>query len=103
MQKKGLGHKALLVGALAFMLASPALADTFVDGHFRSDGTYVQPHYRSAPDGNFFNNWSTRGNVNPHTGQSGTRDYPSQSFPSSRSYSLPRSQGWSFPSSRSKW
>ena len=24
--------------------------DVYVRGHFRSDGTYVQPYYRSAPD-----------------------------------------------------
>src|SRR6266446_6685698 len=103
MQKKGLIYKAMLAGVLAFTLTSPVLADTFVNGHFRSDGTYVQPHHRSAPDGNFFNNWNTRGNVNPYTGQWGTRDYPSQSFPSSRTYSFPSAPHWSSPSYRSKW
>ena len=34
-------------------------------------GTYVRPHYRSDPDGVFGNNWSTSGNVNPHTGKPG--------------------------------
>jgi hypothetical protein len=43
----------------------PALADAWgsgvrVRGPYRSDGTYVQPHYRSAPNGNRFNNWSTK-------------------------------------------
>lgn len=55
-------------------MAAPALAaDTYVPGHFRSDGTYVQPHHRSAPDSNPYNNWSTKPNVNPYTGQPGTR------------------------------
>lgn len=40
-----------------------------VNGYFRSNGTYVQPHYRSAPDGNPYNNWSFPGNVNPYTGK----------------------------------
>src|SRR5262245_33139475 len=44
-----------------------------VNGYYRSNGTYVQPHYRSAPDGNFYNNWSTKGNVNPFTGEPGTK------------------------------
>jgi len=44
-----------------------------VKGYTRKDGTYVQPHYRSAPDGNFNNNWSTKGNVNPYTGKEGTK------------------------------
>jgi hypothetical protein len=60
--------------------------DTYVRGHYRRDGTYVQPHYRSAPDGNPYNNWSTRGNVNPYTGAVGTRNVePSNSFGSSGS------------------
>lgn len=103
MSKTNLIHKALAIGALSLALASPAVADTFVNGHLRSDGTYVQPHHRSAPDGNFQNNWSTQGNVNPYTGKWGTRDYPSQSFPSSRTYSLPGSSTWSSPNYRSKW
>jgi hypothetical protein len=47
-----------------------------VRGYYRSNGTYVQPHYRSAPDGNFYNNWSTKGNVNPYTGKRGTKATP---------------------------
>ena len=46
--------------------------DVSVSGYTRNDGTYVAPHYRSAPDGNFDNNWSTLGNINPHTGRPGT-------------------------------
>ena len=46
--------------------------DVSVSGYTRNDGTYVAPHYRSAPDGNFDNNWSTFGNINPHTGRPGT-------------------------------
>lgn len=100
MQSTGFLRKAVLAGALSLTLASPALADTFVDGHFRSDGTYVQPHYRSTPDGNFSNNWSTRGNVNPYTGQRGTQQYPSPSVPSYPNYSFPSSRGWSSPNYR---
>ena len=59
--------------ALAGMYATPVLAgDVFVNGHLRSDGTYVQPHMRSAPDSSYNNNWSTSPNVNPYTGQQGT-------------------------------
>ena len=100
MQKTSMLRKAVVAGALSLTLASPALADTFVNGHFRSDGTYVEPHYRSTPDGNFSNNWSTRGNVNPYTGQWGTRDYPSPAFPSSRLPSVPSAPLWPAPSYR---
>ena len=57
-------------------LALPALAQVHVDGYLRRDGTYVQPHYRSAPDHTPYNNWSTRGNVNPYTGSQGTQTPP---------------------------
>lgn len=62
--------------ALSFTAISTtaATADTYVRGHTRSDGTYVQPHHRTNPDGNRFNNYGTQGNVNPYTGQSGTVD-----------------------------
>lgn len=43
-----------------------------VRGYYRKDGTYVQPHYRSNPDGNPYNNWSYPGNVNPYTGKVAT-------------------------------
>ena len=42
--------------------------DVNVQGYFRSDGTYVKPHTRTAPDGNPFNNYSYPGNYNPNTG-----------------------------------
>lgn len=58
-----------------------------VRGYVRSDGTYVAPHYRSAPDGNFGNNWSTIGNVNPYTGTPGTKAYPSSNHGSRSSSS----------------
>ena len=38
-----------------------------VRGYYRKDGTYVRPHYRSAPDGNPYNNYSFPGNYNPNT------------------------------------
>jgi hypothetical protein len=50
-----------------------SLADVSVRGYYRSDGTYVPPHHRSDPDGNSYNNWSSIGNVNPYTGEPGTK------------------------------
>lgn len=47
-----------------------------VRGYYRRDGTYVAPHKRTAADGNFYNNWSTYGNVNPYTGKPGTKRQP---------------------------
>ena len=63
---------------LGLAIAGQALAGSpvHVGGYVRSNGTYVAPHFRSAPDGNFNNNWSTKGNVNPYTGKNGTRVTP---------------------------
>lgn len=58
--------------ALSFFAESIYAQDVHVRAYTRSDGTQVQAHYRSAPDGNFDNNWSTLGNVNPYTGEPGT-------------------------------
>jgi hypothetical protein len=64
----------VLVLVVLLAIAVPAFADdTYVRGYTRRDGTYVRPHMRSAPDGNSYNNWSTKGNVNPYTGQEETR------------------------------
>jgi hypothetical protein len=65
---------AIFLGALATLLIFTASLDTvdadvWVNGHTRKDGTYVQGHYRSNPDGNPYNNWSYPGNTNPYTGE----------------------------------
>ena len=60
--------------ALVLGLGAPALAeDVSVRGYFRQDGTYVQPHMRTAPDRTPFSNYSTSPNINPYTGQQGTK------------------------------
>jgi hypothetical protein len=74
-----------------------AAAADWVRGYYRSSGTYVQPHYRSHADGNFYNNWSTHPNVNPYTGQTGTRRTPSYGTGHSSAYGL------GYPSYRSNY
>lgn len=48
-------------------------SDHYVGGYTRGNGTYVAPHYQTNPNNTQFDNYSTRGNYNPHTGQFGTR------------------------------
>ena len=83
----------LAVLAVIFATVLPVEAAVRVRGYYRRNGTYVQPHYRSNPDGNFYNNWSTYPNVNPYTGSIGTRRTPSYSG----SYSW-RTPSYSYPS-----
>ena len=45
-----------------------------VRSYTKKDGSYVPSHRQTNPDGTKRNNWSTKGNVNPHTGKPGTKD-----------------------------
>ena len=65
--------KIMCIVCLVLFVSAPAFADSYVNGYYRSNGTYVQGHYRSNADGNRYNNYSTRGNYNPYTGQKGYR------------------------------
>ena len=47
--------------------------DVKVDGYYKSNGTYTQPHYRSSPNSTQSDNWSTFGNSNPYTGKAGSK------------------------------
>lgn len=70
----------LLAIGLALCLASIAFArDVHVRGYYRSNGTYVQPHTRTAPNNSTYDNYSTKGNTNPYTGQRGYQN-PSPSY-----------------------
>ena len=54
---------------IAFFLLGPAAsAQVWVDDYYRGDGTHVEGHYRSEPDGIEENNWSYPGNTNPYDG-----------------------------------
>jgi len=54
--------------------AASNAGETSVRGYTKKDGTYVAPHQRTTPDNTKGNNWSTKGNVNPHTGKPGTKE-----------------------------
>jgi hypothetical protein len=58
----------------------PAVGHHYVNGYYRRNGTYVKGHYRTNPDNSFYNNWSTKGNVNPYTGKVGTRRPPTLGY-----------------------
>jgi hypothetical protein len=53
-----------ILTAIAFPVASivGASAQVHVDGYYRKDGTYVQPHGRSSPNSTASDSWSTRSN-----------------------------------------
>jgi hypothetical protein len=47
--------------------------DHYVHSYTRSDGTVVQGYHATNPNQTRNDNYSTRGNVNPYTGQPGTK------------------------------
>ena len=47
-----------LVSVMGLNLNTAANALVLVDGYFKSNGTYVESHYRTNPDGICWNNFS---------------------------------------------
>ena len=67
-----------------------AQSQVYVNGYIKSNGTYVAPHYRTAPDSNPYNNYSYPGNYNPNKGtitQGSQSSYLNNYYNSSRSSS----------------
>ena len=59
---------------LSGFISNLAYADVYVEGYTKNDGTIVSPHYRSNPDDRVDNNYSYKGNINPYTGNVGTKN-----------------------------
>jgi hypothetical protein len=83
----------MLEGGLTnISFSQKAEAAVSVKGYYRKNGTYVQPHMRSNPDGNPYNNWSYPGNTNPYTGKTATGNpstYLNNYYNRSNSYTSP--------------
>lgn len=62
-----------IIAFLILAAAAPVMADEYVSGYTKSDGTYVEGYYRSNPDGVKWNNYSSEGNRNPYNGKEGTK------------------------------
>jgi hypothetical protein len=87
--EKGNNMKLIIAIALAATSLN-VMADQYVNGYYRSNGTYVQPHHRSDANNTQSDNYSTIGNVNPYTGQAGThRDTGSYNNPYPSPYGNP--------------
>ena len=64
----------LILSLLLVIVSNITLADTHVRGYTRQDGTYVEPHYRTDSNNTKYDNYSTKGNTNPYTGQQGYKN-----------------------------
>jgi hypothetical protein len=49
----------------ALMLTSFAFADAYVSRHYRTDGAYVGPYFRTNSDGTVAGDSSAKKNINP--------------------------------------
>lgn len=63
-----------IIAIMMLLITATASADVYVQGYTRSDGTYVSPYYRSSPNSSQYDNYSSRGNYNPYTGERGYSD-----------------------------
>lgn len=79
--------KLLLIIAFLFTTALTFAQDVYVQGYTKSNGTYVQGYYRTAPNRTRNDNYSTVGNSNPYTGTAGAQSRDSYSATSSYSSS----------------
>lgn len=59
---------------LFFFSIPIVFAQTWVDGYYKKDGTYVPGHFRSNSNSTTFDNYSTKGNINPFTNEKGYKD-----------------------------
>jgi uncharacterized protein YgiM (DUF1202 family) len=59
----------LLLNGFLFAQTNPN--HIWVNGYTKSNGTYVEGHYRTAPNSTNRDNFSTVGNTNPYTGKPG--------------------------------
>ena len=78
--------KTLIIAGAAALIATAAQAQyrtygtgsnsssTYVQPHVNSNGSYTSGHYRTTPNGTQMDNYGSRGNYNPYTGRTGTRN-----------------------------
>ncbi len=61
--------RVVLIVSLMVAFANLSLGQVRVNGYYKKDGTYVEPHYRSNPNKSPYDNYSYPGNTNPYTGE----------------------------------
>jgi hypothetical protein len=80
--------KIILASLLIF--AVTAQAQTYIPGYTKRDGTYVEGHYRSAPNQNRYDNYGAQNSLyggNPYTGKKGSQR---DEFSAQPEYNQPR-------------
>ena len=76
-----------LVFILGLIQTVAAQNTIYVQGHTKKNGTYVQPYYKTSPNATKLDNFSTKPNLNPYTGKTGTVIIPESNIFSQPNYS----------------
>lgn len=61
---------AICLSAVGLSHAAPSV---YVKPYINKNGALVDGHFKTAPNGTTLDNYSTQGNINPYTGQPGTK------------------------------
>ena len=61
-----------LLTILLLLIVQCSFAQQRTKGYTKKNGTYVAPHYKTKSNKSKHDNYSTKGNTNPHTGKKGT-------------------------------
>lgn len=92
----------ITLAALAAVSCMSMAQSHMRQGYVTKNGTYVAPSYATNPNATTVDNYSTKGNVNPYTGQAGTRAptptqiQPMQPVQPIRIYQPPQEPGGKF-------
>lgn len=62
---------ALILGSFSLVSAKTVSVKAY---YKPSTGTYVSPSYRTSPNNYKYDNYSTKGNYNPYSGKTGTKN-----------------------------
>jgi len=55
--------------AICLLIAGVSSAQQYIQGYCKKDGTCVDGHFRTRPNDTAYDNYSSRGNINPNTGR----------------------------------
>lgn len=85
--------KLVLLAVILGLTSSLCYAD-YVRGYYKSNGTYVNGYNRTHPNYTKMDNYSTRGNYNPYTGQQGTKNPYNYNYNYNQNYNNQRNNGY---------
>ena len=71
-EQQGLQVRTTILLIAVSVVSAGAMAQVYVKPHTTKNGTFVEGYERTAPNNTNLDNYSTKGNTNPYTGQQGT-------------------------------